>query len=240
MTGINSRIDFATKIDWNENRKLLKVEFPTIVSSSFGTYEIQYGHLKRPTHYNTSWDVAQFEVCAQKFVDLSEFGYGVSLLNNGKHGHNIHDGVITLSILKAPKAPDENCDIGKHEFKYSLFPHLDSFQDSGVIQEAYNLNSPLTLMSGNFDSKSFIFVDKKNIIVESIKKSEDDDDIIVRLYEAFGGHVKTNIQFNFDLFKKVFQCNMLEFEMNEFKLNEKNQIDVSFKPFEIITLKLKK
>eukprot|EP01080_Neovahlkampfia_damariscottae_P006740 gene6740-10905_t len=241
MTGINSRIDFTTNIQWNENRKLLKVEFPTIVSSTFGTYEIQYGHLKRPTHYNTSWDVAQFEVCAQKFVDLSEFGYGISLLNNGKHGHNIHDGVITMSLLKAPKAPDENCDIGNHEFKYSLFPHLDSFQDSGVIQEAYNLNSPLTLFSGKGkeDSKSFILVDKKNVIIEAIKKSEDSDDVIVRLYEAFGGHVKVKVKLNVDCVLAVFNCNMLEEELNEIKAQEK-EIEIQFKPFEIITLKLKK
>jgi alpha-mannosidase len=241
LTGINSRIDFKTHVDWDENRKFLKVEFPTMVSATHATYEIQYGHLKRPTHYNTSWDVAQFEVCAQKFVDLSEFGYGVSLLNNGKHGHNIHDGIITLSLLKAPKAPDANCDIGKHEFTYSLFPHLNSFQDSGVVQEAYNLNSPLIAISANenLKEKSFFSVDKKNIVIESVKKSEDSDDLIVRLYESFGGHVKATLKWNMEV-KSVFCCNMLEEEKSEKLEIKENQVHVQFKPFEIVTLKLKK
>lgn len=113
LSSISPRLDFTTSVDWNENRKFLKVEFPFNIQSDYATYETAFGWVQRPTHYNTSWDLAKFEVCGHKFADLSEYGYGVALLNDCKYGYATHGNVMRLSLLRAPKAPDANCDIGK-------------------------------------------------------------------------------------------------------------------------------
>src|SRR5205085_10230718 len=125
-----------------ETDTLLKVAFPVAVNSPRATYEIQYGHVERPTHYNTSWDLARFEVCAQKWADLSEGNYGIALLNDCKYGHDIHGNVIRLTLLRAPKAPDPDCDMGRHRFTYVLLPHYGPYNYGGVVQAAYSLNAP--------------------------------------------------------------------------------------------------
>ncbi|XP_021263154.1 alpha-mannosidase 2C1 isoform X2 [Numida meleagris] len=136
-------IRFLTQVDWKESHKFLKVEFPVQVRSANATYEIQFGHLQRPTHWNTSWDWARFEVWAHKWMDLSEHGFGVAVLNDSKYGASAHRNILSLSLLRAPKSPDATADIAHHQFTYAVMPHQGSFQDAGVIQCAYNLNFPL-------------------------------------------------------------------------------------------------
>uniref|UniRef100_A0A3Q3FQ16 alpha-mannosidase n=1 Tax=Labrus bergylta TaxID=56723 RepID=A0A3Q3FQ16_9LABR len=136
-------IKFNTEVKWAESHKFLKVEFPVRVHSPNATYEIQFGHLQRPTHRNTSWDWARFEVWGHKWADLSEHNFGVALLNDCKYGYSVHKNTMTLSLLRAPKAPDANADMGTHRFTYAIMPHSGSFQDASVIQSAYNLNFPL-------------------------------------------------------------------------------------------------
>lgn len=143
LTAISKRLDFETEVDWNENRQLLKVEFAWDILTDHVNYECQYGYVQRPTHYNTSWDSAKFEVVAQKFADISEYGYGVALLNDCKYGYSAHRNVVRLSLLRSPKAPDSNCDVGHHSFKYAVYPHEHHFLQSDVVREAYNFNSPL-------------------------------------------------------------------------------------------------
>lgn len=143
LTAVSRRLDFETEVDWNENRQFLKVEFAWDILTDNVNYECQYGHVSRPTHYNTSWDAAKFEVVAQKFADMSEFGYGVALLNDSKYGYSAHRNVLRLSLLRAPKAPDSNCDVGQHSFKYAVYPHQHHFLQSDVVREGYNFNSPL-------------------------------------------------------------------------------------------------
>jgi alpha-mannosidase len=127
----SARLDFETHIDWRERHALLKVAFPVDVLSPTATYEIQWGNVQRPTHRNTSWDWARFETCAQKWVDLSEGGYGVSLLNDCKYGHDIHDNVMRISLLRSPTMPDPEADLGEHHFSYSLFPHSGGWRQCG-------------------------------------------------------------------------------------------------------------
>ena len=121
----NKRIDFKTKIDWHERKQLLKVAFPVNIRATYATYDIQYGNVRRPTNWNTSWEQARFETVAHKWVDLSERGYGVSLMNDCKYGHDIKDNVIRLTLLKAATHPDIEQDQGEHEFTYSLLPHME-------------------------------------------------------------------------------------------------------------------
>lgn len=143
LTAVKPRLDFQCNIDWDENRQVLKVEFPWALHSPVATYETQFGALQRPTHQNTSWDWAKFEVCAHRFADLSEYGYGVALLNDCKYGHATHGNVMRLTLLRAPKAPDASTDIGHHVIKYAIYPHAGGWQASGVVFQALAFNVPL-------------------------------------------------------------------------------------------------
>ena len=136
-------IRFDTEINWHEEDKMLKVAFPVNINAARANFEIQFGNVERPTHYNTSWDMARFEVCAQKWVDLSEGDLGVALLNDGKYGHDINGNVMRMSLLRAPKAPDPECDMGIHRFSYVLLPHFGPYNYADVVHAAYAHNAPL-------------------------------------------------------------------------------------------------
>ena len=129
---LEERLDSAGE-RLEEEDKLLKGAFPVNVNWTRATYEIQFGSVERPTHQNTSWDMAQFEVCAQKWIDLSEGDHGVALLNDCKYGHDVKGNTMRLSLLRAPKAPDPQCDMGRHRFTYVLMPHFGPLQYAGVV-----------------------------------------------------------------------------------------------------------
>lgn len=139
----NPRIDFQTHVSWNEAHKLLKVGFPIDVVTDKATYEIPFGALERPTHRNTSWEQAQYEVCGHRFADVSERGYGVSLLNDCKYGYDIQGSTIRLSLLRAPKWPDATADLGEHDFTYSLYPHRGDWREAHTVRRAAELNHEL-------------------------------------------------------------------------------------------------
>jgi alpha-mannosidase len=143
LTAVSPRLDFETEVDWNENRQFLKVEFAWDINTDHANYESQYGFVQRPTHYNTSWESAKFEAVAQKFVDMSEYGYGIALLNDCKYGYSAYQNSVRLSLIRSPKAPDSNCDIGHHVFKYAVYPHANHFLESDVVRQGYNFNAPL-------------------------------------------------------------------------------------------------
>lgn len=139
----NNYIHFKTTVEWHETYKFLKVQFPTtIYTATNGNYETQFGITQRPTHYNTSWDVAKFEVCHHKFMDLSEHNYGVSILNSSKYGAAIHGNLMRLSLLRSPKAPDDEADMGRHEIEYALYPHKGPLGPA-TVRQAYNFNYPM-------------------------------------------------------------------------------------------------
>ena len=190
---------FETEVDWHEEDKLLKVAFPVNINSPRATYEIQFGNVERPTHFNTSWDVARFEVCAQKWADLSEGDQGVAILNNGKYGHDIHGNLMRLSLLKSPKAPDPDADMGIHHFTYVILPHFGPYNYAGVVQNAYALNAPvrtalLPKSKGvNGDLPSFVTCEDRNVVIEAVKKAEADGGIIVRCYECHNARGKAEL-----------------------------------------------
>ena len=136
------RIDFRTEVDWHAHQVLLKAAFPVAVRATRATYEIQFGSVERPTHWNTSWDWARFEVCGHKWADLSEGDYGVALLNDCKYGYDIKDNVMRLTLIKSGIDPDPQADQGRHVFTYSLLPHAGGWREGGVVREAYALNDP--------------------------------------------------------------------------------------------------
>lgn len=236
------RLDIETTIDWQERHVLLKSAFPVDILSPVATYEIQWGNVQRPTHRNTSWDWARFETCAQKWVDLSEGDYGVSLLNDCKYGHDIKDNVIRISLLRSPTDPDPQADRGEHRFAYSLFPHARSW-DEATVAEAYCLNDPLIVAEGKSSDepraqafKSLISVDRLNIVVETVKPAEDGNGIVVRLYESQRRRGPVTLTAGFEI-AEAWRTNLLE--ENEACLEPSGKsIGLSVRPYEIVTLRL--
>ncbi len=240
----SKRVDFKTRIDWKEDHVLLKAAFPVDIHADFATYDIQFGSVKRPNHYNTSWDEAKFEVCAHKWADISEHGYGVSILNDCKYGYSIRDCVMRISLLKAASDPNPCADREVHEFTYSLYPHTGDFREGGTIREGYMLNQPLEgsiidKSDGSLpDEFSFVSADCENVVIETVKKAENDDSVIIRMYEAFDS--KTNVTLTFaEDFKEAYLCTMLEENIEKLPIYGKN-LTIPIKNFEVVTLKLVK
>ncbi len=236
-------IEFDDKADWHEKHILLKREFPLDIVSDKAACEIQFGYAERPTHQNTSWDWAKFEVCAHKYVDLSDGGYGVALLNDCKFGHGLYDGNISLSLLCGPTYPDPECDMGKHEFKYALLPHASSLSQSDVLKEAFFFNNPVVAIEANGGdgtapaSFSTVSTENERLVIDTVKPAEDGNGTVVRLYE--GKRCKGYEKLTFGIkANKVYLCDMLENELSELEVID-NSITLPFKPFEIITLKIK-
>lgn len=244
------RLDVETHIEWRERHVFLKVAFPVDVLAPTATYEIQWGHVERPTHRNTSWDWARFEVVAHKWVDLSEGGYGVSLLNDGKYGHDVRDNVIRLSLLRSPTMPDPDADRGAHRFTYSLLPHAGPLGDQ-TIAEAYALNDPLILfpvVSGRrgeagaaaanavTPGESLVAVDVPHVVIETVKWAEDGEGFIVRLYEArrIRGPVTLHVAVPL---RAAWRVSVLE-EGREPLRVEGSRVFLFIKPFEIVTVRL--
>ena len=204
------RIDFQTEIDWKQHQTLLKVAFPLNIHANKATYEIPYGSIERPTHWNTAWDWGRFEVPAQKWADVSEGDYGVSLLNDCKYGYDIKENLMRLTLIKSAIDPDPNADIGFHSFCYSLYPHEGNWQQGRTVQAAYELNYPLIpKLSSESSELFFVKVNRENVIIETVKKAEDSDGIVVRIYEAFNQRGEVELEFGYQL-KNVIECNLLE------------------------------
>jgi alpha-mannosidase len=254
LTRNSARIDFDTAIDWRERHILLKAAFPVDVLAQEATYEIQWGSVQRPTHRNTSWDWARFETCAQKWVDLSEGGYGVSLINDCKYGHDIHGNVIRLSLLRSPTMPDPLADEGEHRFAYSLLPHAGGW--SWTIVEAYALNDPLLvyrpeprpqadsdqtlvlpqasrLLGGR---ASLVAADRSNVVIETIKQAEDGQGVVVRLYESQRRRGPITLTAGFAL-ASAWRTNLLEDNQAPLEVSG-DQVRLTLHPFEIVTLRL--
>ncbi len=207
------RIDFRTVIDWQEREKMVKVAFPVRIRASEATYDIQYGNVKRPTHRNTSWDHARFEVVGHQWADLSEEGYGVALLNDCKYGYDIRDHVMRLTLLKSSNYPDPQADEGHHQFTYSLLPHAGSWQQAGVPRHAWDLNSPLYAVpgkvAGGINGRSLLSCDNPNVTIDVVKKAEDSDHLIVRLHEYAGSRGPVNLRSDFRIVSWQ-ACDLLE------------------------------
>ena len=240
----SARLDFDTSIDWRERHILLKVAFPVDILSPVATYEIQWGNVERPTHRNTSWDWARFETCAQKWVDLSEGNYGVSLINDCKYGHDIRDNIIRLSLLRSPTEPDPEADQGEHRFAYSLLPHVGSWGEA-TISAAYALNDPLLVIERGAQKspsrgkalRPLVTINRPNIVVETAKRAEDGNGVIVRLYESQRQRGEVTLHAGFDL-ASAWRVNLLEEEQEKLALSSGNQVTFFVKPYEIVTLRL--
>ena len=245
-------LEFKTDVDWQEKRKMLKVRFPLNIHTDYASFDIQFGNFRRITRKNTSWEKAKFEVFAHKWADLSEYGYGVSLLNNCKYGYNVDKNIMELTLLRSPVDPDPRTDNGVHAFTYAIFPHNGDFRTGGTIPAGYFLNmQPVFLRIGEnkkisesikrYEGISFFSSDKDSVIVETVKKGENDNSIVLRVYEAYGGKTQAQIKTPF-IIDKAWETDLLENEIKELpvkKVDDYYCILIKVKPYEIKTLNLK-
>ena len=256
-SGQPSQVEIDAEVEWHETMKFLKVEFPVTVTNTEASYETQFGIVKRPTHYNTTWDMAKFEVCCHKWADLSEYGYGVSILNDSKYGFATCGNVMRLSLLRAPKAPDAHADMKRHHIKWAIMPHAGAL-DERTIRAGYEFNYPIHLtahdspesLDGLLSAFKFTSDSSPSLVIDTVKRGEDDEDasngdmpskkgrhVILRVFDSLGGRGRGTIQLGDVKVKKAWKCNLLEDEMEEIKVNE-DGIDVELRAFEVASYKL--
>ena len=157
------------------------------------TYEMPFGYAERPTHWSTSWDRARYEVPGHRWADLSEHGFGVALLNDCKYGWSCFGNELRLSLLRSPRMPDPEADAGRHAFAYALMPHAGGWREAGVVGEAACFNAPLRWTAAPVP-ESFASVDDPNLVLDTIKRAEDSDALVLRLYEAHGGRGRARLR----------------------------------------------
>ncbi|WP_282936134.1 glycoside hydrolase family 38 C-terminal domain-containing protein [Paenibacillus sp. RC67] len=232
------QVDFETIIDWKDPHQLLKVGFDVNLLSQSARHEIQFGHVERPTHTNTSIEQGMFEICTHKWSDLSESRFGTALLNDCKYGISVEGSDLRLTLHKGGTHPDPRGDVGMHELVYAFLPH-SGFDVKNVVRPAYELNvPPLTIQGASeLSFTSLAAIDAEHVIIEAVKPSEEDDAFVLRLYEAErcavqGAKLKLGMTP-----KRVSLVNLLEEELEELVPNG-TELTLDFRPFEIKTVKI--
>ena len=238
------RVDFETRVSWQESGTMLRAAFPVTVRANECTAEIQFGSIRRPTHGSTSWDASRYEIPAQQWVDLSGSDYGVALLKDSKYGHRITQSMLDINLLRSPGYPDPVADRGEHEFTYCLFPHAGDCYGGGVVRAAYEFNYPVTAVAAGTGNGtlprtlSLVDVDCSNVIVESVKKAEDGPELIVRLFEAEGKLTDTTVRFGVPV-RSATEVNLLEEPERGLAVVD-GAVRLQFQPRAIATLRLER
>ena len=237
------RLEVHCDVEWQESRKFLKVAIPVNVRAMNATYEMQFGSVERPTHFNTPADLARYEVPLHKWADLGEHGFGVAVLSESKYGFSTLGNVMRLSLLRATHHPDPSADRGRHQFAYAIYPHAGDWRDAGVVAEGYAFNLPLLPVAGGATrglaaGSSLASVDSPDLVIDTIKKAEDDDSVILRLYECHGGRGVARLRVGFPA-RWAVPCNLLEEPIGAPKIRRDadGTFAVEYAPYRLITLK---
>jgi alpha-mannosidase len=244
LTRGSRRVEVHCTVDWHEDHKLLKVAFPLDAQASTASHEIQYGHVARPTHRNTPWDAARFETCAHTWVDVSEDGFGVAVLNDAKYGHDVLGSTVRISLLRAPTWPDPVADRGRHTFAYALYPHAGGPTAGGVIEEAHAFNAPLRVLpvatsDGSLPARhSLVEPVAPGVVVAAVKAADDGDGMVVRLHEAFGG--RRRIGLRVDGATSAERVDLLEEPLDTDPVEVADgAVELDLGAFELVTLRIR-
>ncbi|HMA36417.1 MAG TPA: glycoside hydrolase family 38 C-terminal domain-containing protein, partial [Chloroflexia bacterium] len=251
-------LEFATRATWRETRAMLRTSFPVALYATEATYEIPFGHIRRPTHRNTTWDLARDEVAGHKWVDVSQRDYGVALLNDAKYGHKIKGHVIDLNLIRSVPYPGPRLvqdrevlpgqphpgytDQTDHVFRYALYPHPGDHVDGRVAQAGYEFNLPLRVLAtdrhpGSAPARqAYLQVDSPHVLVETVKQAEAGAGWIIRLYEANGVIAHTTMQLP-PAARQVEETNALEDPLRPLPIQD-GQVALVLRPFEIKTLRI--
>lgn len=228
-------LKFETTVDWQEHHKLLKVRFPTVINTDTLLSEAQFGFIKRPTHTSRMYDADRFEVCQQNWSALCDEGIGLAVLNDSKHGVSAKEDTIALTLLKAPLVPDDKADRGTQVFTYALClfdgkSHLDDVIAKGLV-----LNHPPVVKKGSFKPFEAFKIDQRNVILDTVKQADEDDRVIIRLYEACGKTGRVYLSTTLSI-KALIPVNMMEESIDEPVLKGQDGLfEMNFRAFEIKT-----
>jgi len=252
ITRDSKLIEFITTVDWQEKHQMLKVAFPLNIHAAAAAFDIQFGNIQRPTR-RSGREAAQFEVFAHKWIDLSERGYGAALLNDCKYGHSVWDNILELTLLRAPMYPNPNVDRGTHSFTYALLPHNGDFRSGEVIPAAYFLNLPLLCRrieahptpeddrpAAGLESRSLFSLDREGVVLETVKLSEQDRAVILRLYEAFGRRGAVSVATLLPV-SKAAETDLLEEDPSPLEIRHSGphrHVTLQVKAYQIKTVKL--
>jgi alpha-mannosidase len=234
----SKRLDIETEIDWHERQVLLKTHMPLAVRSHQAAFETMYGAVYRPTHRNSPWDAARFEGCGHRWGDLSEAGYGVAILNDAKYGYEALGSDLMVSLLRSPLYPDPLADEGKHHFTYSVFPHIGDWSESNVVDEAFALNSPLIVAAGA-PRDGFLRVEGLSLGIGALKRAEDGDGLILRIYEPNGARGTAKLAFA--RWFSITAVDLLEDQITEpagVQIDDDTHLTLDFRPFEVKSIRL--
>ncbi|MBV8587937.1 MAG: alpha-mannosidase, partial [Verrucomicrobia bacterium] len=230
-------LTIKTRAQWQGRRHLLRTLFPLRIRSHEFWAETAFGAVARPTHQNTPWDQAKFEVPGHRWIDLSEPGYGVSLLTDSKYGYSCHGNVLGISLLRSPIYPDPYADEGEHEFSYALFPHPGDWR-TGTVHAAQHFNVPL-YAAAQGESKLAWRLSGGKLELACLKKAEDSDDVILRLYEPHGSRGTAELSVTGRRLEAAFLTNILEENETPIPVEDGSNLRIEFGPFQVITVKLR-
>lgn len=234
-------------VDWRERQKHLRIGAQTDIHAESARYEIQFGTVQRPTHTNTSWDEARFEVAAHRFADLSQPDAGLAILNDCKYGHRIIGNEVELTVLRSPKHPDAEADMGEHTFSFAYMPHAGRSDENEVMRRAHELNAPAIVVARQAPSlldhkestiaqRSYFDIDTDNVKLDTVKPAEDGHGVVIRLYETCGAEASTVLRIP-EHFTTAVETDLLE--SGETRVSIKNSaLCLSFGRFEIRTFRL--
>ena len=230
------RVDFVTRVNWQERRRMLKAHFSSNILAEDALHEIQFGYIRRPAHRSHAFAADRYEVCNHRYTALCEENRGFAVLNDGCYGVSTDRGEIALTLLRAPLVPDDTCDRGEHVLTYALYPFATDFAHSGTVREGYALNNPLVVREGTCQRASGPWCESDSVILETVKPAEDGDGLILRLYESLHTHGKGMLHLPFEA--EVFDCGMAEDQRHPIGIGR--DIPLSLKPFEVKTLRLRR
>ena len=238
LTAESRRVEIEMEIDWKELHRLLKVAFPTEVYAEEGINEIQFGYVKRPARRSRMYEKERFEVCNHRYSALCDGSHGAAVLNDSKYGISMNENNLELSLLKAASSPQMRADNGIHRFTYAFTAWEGSFAEADVHRQAWELNAPPSIMQGFTNSFSAFFVNRENIMLESVKCAQDGSgDWILRLYEAKKASGMTEVKMPALVGCRAYLCDMLENKTEEIPVEE-NKISLFFRAFEIKTVRI--
>jgi alpha-mannosidase len=233
------RVEFDTTVEWRESHKLLKVEFAVNHRSVDALHEIQFGHLRRPTHRSRPFDQDRFEVSNHRWTAIAEEGRGFAVLNDCKYGVNVLGSTIGLTLLKSALAPDMRADKGTQRFTYAFFAWNGSLADSGLVREGYELNVPVASAAGGAGRRSLVSVGAPNVVLETVKAAEagDEDAVVLRLYESMRTRTRCTVKVDLPV-ARALETDLRERTLRELHVKD-GGVTLEFGPFEIKTLLLK-
>ncbi len=238
LTAGSNRLDLVVDVDWRHEEHLLSMAFPVDVRAEQATCDIQFGHVRRPTHASSSWDAAKFEVCAHRFVDLSEPSFGIAVLNDGRFGHAVQGDAVRVSLLRAARYPDPQADRGRHEVTLALVPHGPGL--GRVLEEAEALNRPPRVLTGGSAPSSpapIVAVVGGAAELVAVKGADDrSGDVVLRLHEALGDRSTVRLEFARDV-RRAVRCSVLEDAGDELPADG-HAVELSLRPFELVTLRV--